>query len=436
VPQWKSLPIAWILATALVGCSHTTTAGAPQPPPPSSSVTASHLDAGKYPTTPLPPLGDAGSARAGTLIEGRRMAAYVVGPWQADATLTAAGAQTTATVIESFDQLARVVWAPIAGGAYGLPFVVGFSSERQSPGTDPQMSLRNAVLRFADAAMASAAAQNMSARAMSMPRVPSATPIVTAPEQAIPIPGHPDAAGALLTFQEGAQSVRELTVFTSRGPYVLVQVARCASGPDCEAPLAAHTLDLQLPLIDAFSLTAPDQFAALPLDPTGLVARTLPLPPDQATSTSGAAYPPAGALHLEDDPVEADPAPQGRRCRRGRRQSDHHLPGQGPRRRADARPVLWRCRRQNPRRAVRPGGAGVAAERLHPGGRSQWPGAPLLVSCHRRALYHQSRRPPARQRAPTGRRPVPDADRIAPPPGVRPRVAPHARCVVVNRSSV
>lgn len=308
MPQWKSLPIAWILATALVGCSHTTTAGAPQPPPPSSSVTASHLDAGKYPTTPLPPLGDAGSARAGTLIEGRRMAAYVVGPWQADATLTAAGAQTTATVIESFDQLARVVWAPIAGGAYGLPFVVGFSSERQSPGTDPQMSLRNAVLRFADAAVASAAAQNMSARAMSMPRVPSATPIVTAPEQAIPIPGHPDAAGALLTFQEGAQSVRELTVFTSRGPYVLVQVARCASGPDCEAPLAAHTLDLQLPLIDAFSLTAPDQFAALPLDPTGLVARTLPLPPDQATSTSGAAYPPAGALHLEDDPVEADPA--------------------------------------------------------------------------------------------------------------------------------
>ncbi len=308
MPQWKSLPIAGILATALVGCSHTTTAGAPQPPPPSSSVTASHLDAGKYPTTPLPPLGDAGSARAGTLVEGRRMAAYVVGPWQADATLTAAGAQTTATVIESFDQLARVVWAPIAGGAYGLPFVVGFSSERQSPGTDPQMSLRNAVLRFADAAAASAAAQNMSARAMSMPRVPSATPIVTEPEQAIPIPGHPDAAGALLTFQEGAQSVRELTVFTSRGPYVLVQVARCASGPDCEAPLAAHTLDLQLPLIDAFSPTAPDQFAALPLDPTGLVARTLPLPRDQATSTSGAAYPPAGALHLEDDPVEADPA--------------------------------------------------------------------------------------------------------------------------------
>ncbi len=308
MPQWKSLPIAGILATALVGCSHTTTAGAPQPPPPSSSVTASHLDAGKYPTTPLPPLGDAGSARAGTLVEGRRMAAYVVGPWQADATLTAAGAQTTATVIESFDQLARVVWAPIAGGAYGLPFVVGFSSERQSPGTDPQMSLRNAVLRFADAAAASAAAQNMSARAMSMPRVPSATPIVTEPEQSVPIPGHPDAAGALLTFQEGAQSVRELTVFTSRGPYVLVQVARCAGGPDCEAPLAAHTLDLQLPLIDAFSPTAPDQFATLPLDRTGLVARTLPLQPDQATPTSGAAYPPAGALHLEDDPVEADPA--------------------------------------------------------------------------------------------------------------------------------
>ena len=92
------------------------------------------------------------------------------------------------------------------------------------------------------------------------------------------------------------------------GPYVLVQVVRCAAGPDCQARLAASTLDLQLPLIDTFTPTDPAQFATLALDPTGLVARTLALPADEVTSTSGAAYEQSGALHFEDDPVTVGPA--------------------------------------------------------------------------------------------------------------------------------
>ncbi|SON59757.1 hypothetical protein MSIMFI_01241 [Mycobacterium simulans] len=302
--------LAVLLAAVLVGCSHTGTDTAhpsAQSPPQPSAVNTSLLDSGNYPTTPLPALGDAGSEQAGRLVEGRRMAAYVVGPWQADNTLTAVGSNR-ASVIEDFAQLSRVVWTPIMGGAYNLPFVVGFTSERQTSRPDAQMSLRNAVLRFADPAAATAAAQGMSARAMNMPRVPSVTPIVIEPERAVPVPGHPDAAGVLLTFQEGAQTVRELSVFTAHGPYVLVQVARCAAGADCAAPLVARTLDLQLPMVDAFDATAAQQFATLPLDPTGLVARTLPLPADQATSTTGAAYPPVGALHLEDNPVQTAPA--------------------------------------------------------------------------------------------------------------------------------
>jgi hypothetical protein len=312
VPHRKQLRLAAILAAVLVGCTHTTTPGTARPAPqspsnPSTSVNPSLLDPGAYPTAPLPPLGNARSEHTGSLVEGRRLAAHVVGPWQADPALTAPGSNTPAAVIDDFNQLSRVTWAPIMGGAYGLPFVVGFMSERQTPGPNPQMSLRNAVLRFADPSSAAKGAQGMHARAMDMPRVVSATPIVTEPEQAIPIPGHPDAAGALLTFQEGSQTVRELTTFTPHGPYVLVQVARCATGPECEAPLAARTLDLQIPLIDAFQPTDANQFAALPLDPTGLVARTLPLPPDRTTSTTGAAYPPAGALHLEDNPLQVGP---------------------------------------------------------------------------------------------------------------------------------
>lgn len=311
MPQPKALLFAGLLAATMTGCGHTTT-GTAHPAPSSSSavsaaVNAAALDPGKYPTTPAPPLGDAGSAPAGRLAEGRRMAAYVIGPWQADPAVAVAGSDSPASVIEDFKQFGRVMWPPIAGGAYGVPFVVGFMSERQSAGLDPQQSLRNAVLRFADPSSAAAAAQNLTARARNMPRDPRATPIVTQPEQPIAIPGHSDSAATLLTFQEGAQSVRELNVFTAHGPYVLVQVARCPAAPDCEASLAAHTLDLQLPLIDTFTPTAGDQFATLALDPTGLVARTLALPADQASPTSGAAYPIAGALHLEDDPVQMGP---------------------------------------------------------------------------------------------------------------------------------
>jgi hypothetical protein len=309
VRQGKSAALAGLLAAVLMGCGQTTTEGTPRPAAPSNpsaSVNAALLDPGNYPTTPMPPLGNAGSEQAGRLVEGRRMAGYVVGPWQADQTLTAAGSNSAA-VIAQHNDLGLAAWPPIAGGAYNLPLVVGFISERQTPGPNPQMSLRNVVLRFNSSLDASAAANNMTSAARHMPRVPNTTPLVTEPERAIPIPNHPDAAGTVLTFREGDQTVRELTVLTARGPYVLVQVARCATGPDCEAQLAAHTLDLQIPLIDSLQPTAPELFDTLPLDPTGLVARTLPLPADQATPTAGGAYQPAGALQFEDNPVQIGP---------------------------------------------------------------------------------------------------------------------------------
>ena len=302
------LQIISIGVTALlVACSHTTGGEATHAPPGSAApVNTSQLDPGSYPIAPQPALGNAGSEQAGRLVEGRRMAAYVVGPWQVDPTLVGANSSGAAVIAEPLD-LGRAVWAPISGGAYNLVLVVGFVSERQTPGPNPQMSLRNSVLRFISPAEASEAAQNMTTASRNMPRMPSATPIVTEPERPLTIPGHPESNGTVLTFQEGAQTVVELTALTAHGPYVLVQVARCAAGPDCEAQLAGHTLDKQVPLIDSFKPTDPTDFPTLAVDPTGLVARTLPPPAGQATSMSGAAYPPAGALHLEDDPVQIGP---------------------------------------------------------------------------------------------------------------------------------
>ncbi|MCV7425125.1 DUF7373 family lipoprotein [Mycobacterium montefiorense] len=305
--QVNSAILTALLAVALVACSHTTAGEATHASPsPAATVNASQLDSRNYPVTPQPALGNADSQDAGRLVEGRRMAAYVVGPWQTDSTLVGASS-AGANVIDKPLGLSSAVWPPIAGGAYNLPLVVGFVSERQAAGPDPQMSLRNTVLRFVNPSAASQAAQNMTTAARNMPRITSAIPIVTEPERPLAIPGHPEASGTVLTFQEGAQIVRELTALTTHGSYVLVQVARCAAGPECEAQLAGHTLDRQLPLIDTFTPTDPVQFPTLAMDPTGLVARTLPPPAGQATSMSGAAYPLAGALHLEDDPVQIGP---------------------------------------------------------------------------------------------------------------------------------
>lgn len=298
-----------ICAALLVACGHTTAGQATRAPASaytSAPVNTSRLDPGNYPVAPQPALGNAGSEQAGRLVEGRRMAAYVVGPWQSDPTLVGA-VSSGAAVIADANGLGRATWPPIAGGAYNLPLVVGFVTERQSPGPNSQLSLRNSVLRFINPSVASEAAQNMTTAARNMPRIPSATPIVTEPERPLSIPGHPDASGTVLTFQEGAQTVRELTALTAHGPYLLVQVVRCAAGPDCEAQLAGHTLDRQLPLIDTFAPTDPVEFPTLALDPTGLVARTVPAPAGQASSMSGAAYPLAGALHLEDDPMQTGP---------------------------------------------------------------------------------------------------------------------------------
>lgn len=309
-PRFTVTALNVACAAALVGCGHGTTGGVAVPAtgPSATTVNLSLLDPGQYPTKPQPPMGNAGSEQAGRLVEGRRMASYVVGPWQVDPELDAP-LSGDVDVIDDYHQLGtKAMWPPIEAGAFGLPFVVGFLSQRHARGAGEQKSLRNIVLRFADPGSASAAAQGFFNQAMAMPRTPDVTPIVTEPEQAIPIPGHSDTKAALLTFQEGTQTVKELTASTSHGPYVLMQVVRCPAGPDCQAQLAARTLDLQLPLIDTFTPTEPAQFATLPLDPTGLVARTLPLPADETTSTSGAAYELRGALHFEEDPVKIGPA--------------------------------------------------------------------------------------------------------------------------------
>jgi len=236
------------------------------------------------------------------------MAAYVVGPWQVDPSLTNSR-RTGALVIDDRRQLGAVLWPDVIAPTWHQPFIVAFSSERRAANPKDPTMLRNAVLRFATAASAAAVAQGISSAALKTPTVTNAdSPIPVGPIRPVPIPGHPDITGALAMHRDGNQDVQEVTVVSAHGVYVLIHVADSGQDADHAAAVAGHALDLQAPLIDKFQPTEPAQFLNLPLDPTGLVARTLPLKAGHADSMSNAAYAAAAELHLEDDPVQAERA--------------------------------------------------------------------------------------------------------------------------------
>ncbi|MGH3556561.1 MAG: DUF7373 family lipoprotein [Mycobacterium sp.] len=301
----RSTALTALAAVVLAGCSRTVPGTADlAPAQPAATVDPGALKPGSYPTGPLPPLGNAESEEAGRLVEGRRMANYVVGPWQAEPGMTDSR-RTGAIVIGQENQLGAILWPEVGGRSWPQPFIVAFSSERRRADPKGPTVLRNAVLRYATADAAAAAAQSMASAALTAPAVVNpVSPIAAEPVRSVPIPGHADLTGALATRRDGDRTVQELTVISAHGPYVLVQVAQ-SQDPDRDAVLTGRLLDLQAPLIDGFQPTDPSQLADVPLDPTGLMARTLPLKQGQGDSMSNATYDPAGALHLEDNPSQA-----------------------------------------------------------------------------------------------------------------------------------
>lgn len=127
-------------------------------------------------------------------------------------------------------------------------------------------------------------------------RTDSLDPIASEPIRPIAIPGHPEVMGTLLTFRDGDQTVQQVTLISAHGPF------------------------------DRFVPTVPVEMAALPLDPTALVARTLPVKTDP-NALVNATYEPPGYLHLGADP-DSDGRGTGRCGRRGRVDRTHHrLPG-------------------------------------------------------------------------------------------------------------
>jgi hypothetical protein len=274
---------------------------------PAPTVNPGRLDTGSYATKPSGPVGVAITEEAGRDAEGRRMADVVVGPWQVDPTLTSMAGGGPA-LMTKFTALTAVLYPSTLYRVQADSFVAGFSSERSAADPKVATKLRNAVLRFPDPDTATNVARGWTEGQLTMlVRQDSIDPIPSEPIRPIAIPGHPEVMGTLLAFLDGAQTVRQVTLISAHGPFVLVQTARAADGPEHAAALAGRALDLQLPALDRFQPTAIADMAALPLDPTGLVARTLPVKSDPNAMVN-ATYAPPGYLHLADDPIRTDRA--------------------------------------------------------------------------------------------------------------------------------
>jgi hypothetical protein len=250
------------------------------------------LDAGGYPTTPSAPLGLAGTQQAGARTEAQRLAAFVVGPWEVDPTLTESFTNS-ADVVDGPDALRSELPPELAEVGVRHNVIDGFSSGRRGPGKE----LRITVLRFADPQAAGAAVSDFAEAAANS--VQPDGPVTSAA-----VPGYPETPAVTYPFVDG--SGRKSTLvrsFTAHGPYMIMQLAGAAGGAEDAAALTAAALDRQAPLLDRFVLTPPALLPAQPLDPTGLLARLLPVPPADATPDMPGVYDARATLHFEDNPI-------------------------------------------------------------------------------------------------------------------------------------
>ncbi|MEZ0367197.1 hypothetical protein ACAG26_26320 [Mycobacterium sp. pUA109] len=304
--RMRQVLTAAAVAVTLAGCTTTVSGSVAQKTEAAQGgVDVALLDPGNFPTKPQPPLGNAGDPAKGAGLEARRMAGNVLGPWEVDPSLvTGLGAVEDVGTLNVGDEAG-------AGDVVAAHnFVTGFSSYRadeSGPGTGiptkRRKSLRNVVLRFASPEDAAAAATELADKGASVKSSFSDEPTVYQP---VPIPRYADARGSAHNWEAlGHWAVKS---FLAHGPYVLYQYATSQDGADAAAALIADALDKQGPLIDQFQPTPVDQLADLPIDPGGLLARTLPRPADsQLLYGAGGVYDAKGQLHFDGDPVRTKP---------------------------------------------------------------------------------------------------------------------------------
>jgi len=280
----------------LTGCTTVYTGvGVRDPHADPDAVNAGLLDTGDFATKPSEPLGNATSRDAGALVEARRMADAVLVPSEIDARLLDSG--KSPTPFGNPGSLSSVLYdnpaIPAVAGKHN--FVAGFLTGRKA--TDLTfLEFTHIVMRFASPQDATDAAKDFAEHSET---VPAGSSYTRSPH---PIADHPDIR-AFRDAKEGGD-FRGLLTYTAHGPYV---IADMISGDDLDGAvaLAVASVDKQGPALDGFQATPVDELASMPLDPTGLQARTLPVPKDASNAASAGVYGAHGALHFMINPLRA-----------------------------------------------------------------------------------------------------------------------------------
>ncbi len=297
-PRLHRSVVLALTATLVVGCAavHNGTAiRDPRNDP--RAVNTALLDPGDYPTAPHQGFGVAGSPEEGAGAEGRRLAEAVVVPSEVDLAwskqvVTGSGPFTDPTV------LINALSADVAVAIQSNNFLVGFQSEAGS--VDPGRTFTNIVLRFATPEDAVAAGRDMAAGSERGGREVDGDWVRA--RRALPVPDRPGTV-AFLAEDDG---FRDLYLYTPYGPYVLVQVLnRFDSDTATAVAMAFAIVDRQRAALDRFTTTPVEDLPELPMDPTGLLARSLPGPSMGLSRFRAGVYEPHGALHFMPDPISA-----------------------------------------------------------------------------------------------------------------------------------
>ncbi|UUO02153.1 hypothetical protein M4D79_00520 [Mycolicibacterium novocastrense] len=260
-----------------------------------ASVDVALLDTGNYATQPAPPMGVAGNPAKGGLIEAGRMAEHVVGPWEVDSELAHYVMPTA--ILKDSAALRMLLFEESAMAAGKHNFVTGFSSARRTE--DDGASLVNAVLRFPDPQAAAAAAAEFGDIALQpglLDYVPQAQPVS--------VRNHPGTRASAFQLRQVGSDLMETTVsaYTAHGPFVLVQSAETPDGAGPTADMVAKALDQQIAAIDAFTPTAVSELANLPVDESGMLARTVPETRDNPPAVTNQTFGPRAATHFQTFP--------------------------------------------------------------------------------------------------------------------------------------
>ncbi|MCT7661260.1 DUF7373 family lipoprotein [Mycobacterium deserti] len=291
--------LAFVLAVVLpaAACSSTTEGSAVKDTsaPPQPTIDVNSLDTGPYSTKPAQPLGVAGDPARGVVIEAQRMANHVIGPWEVDPAVTG-WFGFGALVLDSAQAMTLIGPSELAAVAGKHNFVNGFTSARTEAN---KKLLMTAVLRFPDETAAKDAATELGESALKQQGADG-------PAQKVQIPGHDDAqANSFVMIDRDAGRWNAVRAFTAHGSYVFMQLAQSTESVDGATALVAKTLDLQGPEIDNFRATDPAEFADISVDPTGLLARTVPVEPRDLAGTQYTTYEQRGALHFQSDPARS-----------------------------------------------------------------------------------------------------------------------------------